>query len=119
MNIQVTARHQPVSDTLQDWARAKVDHLSHFFDRIHRVEVILDTDKKKRHEAEVVVHAARGTVLVCHTSEPTAEAALDAALEKMERQLRKFKERLRGHGGPVRRKRVPDAVLGSSARRTR
>ena len=76
-----------------------------FFDNIRKIELILDSEKDKRYSAEMIVSATRGQVLVCHTSDQSATAALDVVLDKMERQLTRFKEKLREkHNGDAARK---------------
>lgn len=99
MNVTVTVRHVPVPDAVRDAARARAEGLAKFFDNIQKAEVILDSAPDGRFTAEVVVAAPRGAVLVCSATEETLTAALDVAGDKIERQLQKYKERLRLRSG--------------------
>jgi putative sigma-54 modulation protein len=100
MKVTVTARHMDLTDVMKEYAYDKGERLGKFFDNIRKIEIILDAEKDKRYRAEVVVSATKGQVLVCERTDVSATAALDGVLDKMERQLTKFKEKLRGkHGG--------------------
>jgi putative sigma-54 modulation protein len=95
MKVTVTARHQEISDIVKRYAIDKSEVLGKYFDRIRRIEVILDVEKDHRYSAEMIVAAPRGHVLVCHSTDSSSTAALDEVVNKMERQLTKFKEKLR------------------------
>lgn len=99
MDIQVTGRHFPVTPQLRTYVTEKTGRLEKYFDRTQRIEVVLDHDKKGQFEAEMIAHAPRGRTLVCRAAEATGTAAVDVVLEKMERQLKKLKERLQGKDG--------------------
>lgn len=120
MKVTVTARHVEISDDMKDYAHEKARRLGRYFDHLRKIEVILDVDGERRFSAEVIVSAVRGNVLVCHSADDTAMAALDSAVDKMERQLTKFKEKLydkqaRGNGKEARfQRRPPELVAGDS-----
>ena len=96
MKVEVTARHMEVTDLVKDYAYEKVERLEKFFDNIRKMEVILDKEKTNdRYTAEMIASATKGQVLVCHSTDVSATAALDMAADKMERQLSRFKEKLR------------------------
>jgi putative sigma-54 modulation protein len=65
-----------------------------YYQRITRVEVILKPEKDK-HSAEMIISASRGTQLVGKTLHEDIHAAIDLLVDKMERQLVRFKERLK------------------------
>lgn len=109
MKVTVTARHMEMTDVLKEYAVDKAERLGKFFDHLRKIEIILDSESEKRYSAEIIAAATRGQVLVCHTTDVTATAALDTVLDKMERQLTKFKEKLRGakHPNGSSRKKFP------------
>jgi putative sigma-54 modulation protein len=98
MKVTITARHAKFNESLKDAARAKAQHLEHFFDHLKKIEVILDLDGDTRYSAEMIASGLHGHVIVSSASEKSALAALDRVLEKMERQLIKFKEKLHRKG---------------------
>lgn len=105
MKVTVTARHMEITDVMKEYACEKAERLGKFFDNIRKIEIILDSEKDKRYSAEMIVSATKGQVLVCHAANASATAALDVVLDKMERQLTRFKEKLRSkHNGATRKK---------------
>ncbi|MBI3267760.1 MAG: ribosome-associated translation inhibitor RaiA [Planctomycetes bacterium] len=116
MNISIHARHMPVvPDELREYAEEKANRLERYFDRIKKIEVILNVEQE-RHMAEMVISATRGATLVAHTVEGDIHAAIDLVTDKMERQLTKLKEKLRGRrarGASV-RKEKPGRTNGQS-----
>lgn len=117
MKVLVTARHAKFTAEMKEAARAKAEHLEHFFDHLTKLEVVLDMEGAKRYSCEMIAHAVRGHVLVCHASDGTAAGALEAAGLRMGRQLVKFKEKLIGrhHGAREGRKAGDRAERGSAA----
>ena len=98
MKVTVTARHAKFTDALKEVAYQKAQHLEHFFDHLKKIEIILDIDGDKRYSVEMIASGLHDHVLVSHSSDKTALAALDQVLDKMERQLVKFKEKLSRKG---------------------
>ena len=102
MKVTVTARHAKFTDAMKEVAQQKAHRLEHYFEHLKKIEVILDTDGDTRYSVEMIASGLHDHVLVSRHSHRTALAALDAVVEKMERQLVKFKEKLtrkHGHGG--------------------
>lgn len=94
MRVTVTARHARFSDRMKEYAHDKARHLEHYFDHLRKLEVILDAGSGDRFNVEMIASAVRGHVLVCHSTGATAMAAVDSVVDKMERQLVRFKEKL-------------------------
>ncbi len=117
MKVTVTARHMDMTDVLRDYAAEKAGRLAKFYDHLRKIEIVLDAQSEKRYSAEMIAAATRGQVLVCHATEGSATAAVDSVLDKMERQLTKFKEKLRGKhtNGSSRKSPLPEAPEPSSA----
>jgi ribosomal subunit interface protein len=46
------------------------------------------------HRAEASVHGPRGALFVAHAAAPDLSAALDQLVDRLERQLRKFKTKM-------------------------
>jgi putative sigma-54 modulation protein len=93
MKIRVTARHFELAPELKEYVEAKILRLAHYFDRVDEANVVFE-EEGHRSIADVTVHAARAVV----SSEQSADdfrLAFDRALEKVERQIRRYKERMR------------------------
>jgi putative sigma-54 modulation protein len=94
MKIRVTARHFELAPELTEYVEEKISRLARYFDKVDEANVVFE-EEGHRSIADVTVHAARAVV----SSEQSAgdlRAAFDRALEKVERQIRRHKERLRG-----------------------
>ncbi len=114
MKISVTARHSTFSDSVKDAARDKAQHLEHYFEHLTKLEVVLDRDGIKGYSCEMIAHAVKGHVIVCHAVKDSALSALDVVVNKMERQLVRLKERLIGrHHRAGRNGRRTDSKLGA------
>lgn len=96
MKIEIIGRHENNSQEVRDYAREKAKKVLKYFNNITKVEVILDTEKDK-HSVDMVISVSKGNQLVGRMTHPDIHAAIDLLVDKMERQLVKFKERLRDH----------------------
>lgn len=102
MEITVTGRHMGVTDALKQYCVEKADRLPRFLDRIHLIEIVLD-GKDGVHTAEMIVHAAGAPQpFVAHEQNADAFAAVDLLMDKIEGQLRRYKERHRNRKHPPR-----------------
>ncbi|MEZ5963375.1 MAG: ribosome-associated translation inhibitor RaiA [Planctomycetota bacterium] len=94
--IDITARHGHVSDGMRDYALKKAEKLTRFHDRITRIQVLLDDPKGER-EVEMIAHIEAGGTLVARERAGAFHEAVDLLVEKLERQLKKDKERMKDH----------------------
>lgn len=95
MQITITARHLDLTPALSDYIRKKVEKCERYFDHLVWAQVILSVEKY-RQVAEIVIHARRSTF---RSQEESIDlyAAVDLAVDKMEMQLRKYKEKSKVH----------------------
>ncbi len=97
MNIRITARHFDLDDDLRGHIESKVEHLAHYFDRVDEANVVLERSGH-RHIVDLTVHASR-IVISSEQSADDFRLAFDRAVDKVERQVRKHKERIRSRRG--------------------
>lgn len=95
MQTHITARHLKLTPAISDYVQKKVDKANRFLDRIISSSVILDVTKN-RHTAEIVIHAS-GKTFTAREEGTDLYAAIDLASDKIDEQLRRYKERRRGH----------------------
>jgi len=98
LNIQLTCRHGELTEKLRQYATRKVERLLKHFDGVHNVELIVSSEGG-RQKAEVIVGVVRGRRCVAEETSEDLFAAVDAAVDKVVRQLSKLKGKLRGHHG--------------------
>jgi putative sigma-54 modulation protein len=93
LKIEVTGRHENHAQEVRDYANEKSKKLFKYYKNITKIQVILDAEKDQ-HSAAMVISVSRGTQLVGEMVHEDIHAAIDLLIDKMERQLVRFKERL-------------------------
>ncbi|MGB9773009.1 MAG: ribosome hibernation-promoting factor, HPF/YfiA family [Bacteroidota bacterium] len=95
MNIQFTARRFKAHDSLRQYALDAMKKLDRIYDGVIDASIILSYERAynsvKIAEIQVKVY---GAVLTAAEKSDDFMKSIDAAVEKMERQLRKYKEKL-------------------------
>ena len=97
-SVAVTFRHIGASPAIRDYATDKVRHIAKKY--LHKAEeahIILSV-AKRRHQAEINIRASHFDISA-HATTEDLYSATDAALGKVEAQLRKHKDRLNHHKG--------------------
>ena len=98
MQILVTGRHVDLTDDIRSYIDEKVGRLSRFYDRIHEIEVILDHESEQ-FKVEVIVRADRKHTFVSSLTGPDTFTLIDVVTDKLESQLRTYKEKNKNHKG--------------------
>jgi putative sigma-54 modulation protein len=97
MQLNITFRHLDASDALKEYARDKVDRVKKYLDRAGEAHVVLSLERHLHH-ADITIHAG-SFVLRGREKSEDMYASLDLAMDKIERQLRRYKEKLKHHHG--------------------
>ena len=101
MKVVIHDRTERLSARLRSDAEQKLSRLSRHFDRVLEAEVHFEEESRRSRERTVVsrilVHAVGRKAPLLKAQERAADekAALDLALDKIDRQVRKLKERRR------------------------
>ena len=95
MQLTISGHHLEITAALHTYVHSKLERLERHNDRITQVAVILSVEKLGQ-KAEATVHA-NGVELFAESEHNDLYAAIDALADKLDRQLIKRKERLRGH----------------------
>lgn len=95
MNVMISGRHMEMTDALKAYIENGLKKIKAHFDRVIDVTVVLDVEKH-RHIAEINLHA-NGVHI--HSKEASSDmyASVDAVINKLEKQVRKYKERINRH----------------------
>ena len=93
MQIKISARHGHLSDATQQFIQEKLSKLLRFFERITMIEVTVEL-KDDLKLVEVLVNAEHKHDFVARESNTDILAAVDLVLEKLERQIRRYKEKI-------------------------
>ena len=95
MQINITARQMRLTQPLKSYVEEKVLKAQKYFNHIIRAQVTLSVEKRAQ-QAEIVIHAAQQDFRsVAQAGD--LYAAVDLASDKIDAQLKKFKERKRDH----------------------
>ena len=90
MNINITGHHVEVTPAINDYVTAKLDRVIRHFDSVISVHVILSVDKLNQ-KAEITLHV-KGKDIYADSIEPDLYAAIDTLIDKLDRQVVKYKE---------------------------
>lgn len=96
MHIQVTSRHFKVHDSIRDHMTKELEKLQKFFDGIISCDAVLyyERPQNSRKHCEMTLKVKGGTLFAAADSEDFLKS-IDMAVEKLERQLKKHKDKLR------------------------
>lgn len=95
MQISVTGHHVDVTPAMRNYVSSKLGKVERHFDLVTDVHCIL-TVEKLRHKAEATLNVNGGTIYADATEEDMY-AAIDGLVDKLDRQVRKHKEKLVDH----------------------
>jgi putative sigma-54 modulation protein len=91
MRLTISARHMELTDALKTHVENRLEKVRGHFDRVIDAEVVLDIEKH-RHIAEVTLHA-NGVRMHSKEQSPDMYQSIDAVVDKLHKQIHKFKER--------------------------
>jgi len=98
MQLNVTGHHVDVTTSLKGYVEKKLDRIVRHSDHVIDVHCIL-TVEKLRHKAEATV-ALSGATVYADATDPNMYAAIDALADKLDRRVKKHKEKLGDHYSP-------------------
>jgi len=96
MNLNITGHHVEVTPAIREYVTNKLDRVIRHFDNVTSVGVILSVEKL-RQKAEVTVHV-RGKDIYVENEDSDMYAAIDALIDKLDRQVLKYKAKTSDHG---------------------
>jgi len=96
MQVAATFRHMEVSAPVRDYLQEKLARVKKYIDEPIDAQAVLSVEKKIRHRAEVTL-VAKGITIKGTETTSDMYAAIDAVVDKIERQLKRYKERLKRH----------------------
>ena len=97
MQLNLSGHNLDITPSLRYYVSGKFCKLERHFDQMTSAHVVLTVEKiKQRQKAEATVHVPGGN-LVADAVEPDMYAAIDAMVDKLDRQIRKHKDKLTDH----------------------
>lgn len=108
MQTNISARHGHLSAATQDKITDKVEKLRRFFDRLTAIHVTVDLGDTDSINVEVRASAEHAKDFMASENSSELFAGLDRAVQKIEQQLRRHKEKIQtGHRQPGRKQIEP------------
>lgn len=95
MQLNVTGHHVDVTTAMKGYVEKKLDRIVRHSDHIIDVHCIL-TVEKQRHKAEAKV-LLNGAMVYADAVDMDMYAAIDALADKLDRRVKKHKEKLSDH----------------------
>lgn len=99
MEVTVVAKHGEIPADIQSTIEQKVRKLPRFFDRATSIRVVLDLSREAHPQAEIIVSAEEANDFFATDSGNNVLGAVEKVIEKIEKQLRRHKEKITGHRG--------------------
>ncbi|MBI5884002.1 MAG: ribosome-associated translation inhibitor RaiA [Elusimicrobia bacterium] len=107
MKIHLTARRLKITEPIERYVMQKLEKAERYFDHLVWAQVVLFIEKRT-HKAEIIIHGARQTFRALAAA-GDLYSAIDLASDKMDKQIKKYKDRLRDHH------KAPEAVAAPAA----
>lgn len=95
MQLSVTGHHIEVTPPLRSYVEKKLEKITRHFDHVIDVHCVL-TVEKLRQKAEATLHVS-GSAIHADATEPDMYAAIDALIDKLDRCVKKHKEKRSDH----------------------
>lgn len=96
MQIAITCRHGNLRDGQQEYINEKSQKLLTYFDRVTAIGVMVDFEDD-RVKVEINVDAEHKHDFVAHVVGDEVQPTFDAAFQKMEKQIRRYKDKVTDH----------------------
>lgn len=95
MQITLSGHHVEVTPALRSYVMDKLNRIERHFDNMTDIKIILSVEKQ-RQKAEATINAS-GASLHANAVEADMYAAIDALADKLDRQIKRHKEKLTDH----------------------
>lgn len=101
MNLTISGHHLEVTPAIRNHVESKLNRMKRNFDNVIDISVLLavdnNSDKDKRQRAEIKMNIS-GKTLHAESVAQDLYAAIDILMDKLDRQLVKYKTKSKEHG---------------------
>jgi putative sigma-54 modulation protein len=95
MQLNITGHHIELSPALNDYVKTKLQRVQRHFDHVVDAHFVLGLEKQL-HRAEATIHVA-GNKMHATSDHADMYAAIDLTIDKLDRQVKRHKEKLTDH----------------------
>jgi putative sigma-54 modulation protein len=93
VQISISTRHGQTSAETRKWISEKLEKLPRLFDRLTAAQVTLDIEREENRKVEIRLSAEHTDDFVATAESGDLLGLIDQAIHKLEKQLRKHKEK--------------------------
>ena len=95
MQLNLSGHHLEISPSTRQYVSNKFKRIERHFSRVTQIHCVLSAEKSQ-YKAEATVHLSKGR-LYAEAVRHDLKAALDELTDKLDRQVRRHKEKLHDH----------------------
>lgn len=95
MEITFTGRHQEMTENIKEYFSEKLERIVKNIPKVGGVHVIVDLERFQ-YKVEVVIHVSHTDIRAAEKTDDLM-ASFDKVVDKLQRQLKKYKEKLQYH----------------------
>lgn len=97
MLFTMSGKHIEITEAMRVHAEEKTEKLPRYFNSINQIEVIVDGNDGGNPSVEIIARGEHSMLFVAKESGADTYACIDLAVHKLERQLRRKKEKQRNN----------------------
>lgn len=97
MQFSVTFRRMEATEALKEYAREKVERIKKYFPDPIMAHVVLSTERGYQHVVDVNIQLRNGIAIKGRETTEDMYSSIDLVMAKIERQVRRYKEKIRDH----------------------
>ena len=103
MNLTISGHHLEVTPALREYVTSKLERITRHFEQVVDARVLLSIEnqkeKERRQRAECTL-GVKGNDLHAESAQHDMYAAIDDLIDKLDRQISRYKEKLQSHQVP-------------------
>lgn len=102
MNLQISGHHVEVTPALREYVTSKLERILRHFDQVVEIQVVLSVDNSKEKDLRQKVSCnigVKGRDIFVETADADLYAAIDILVDKLDRQVAKYKGKNMTHKG--------------------
>ena len=96
MEVNISGHHVVLTDAIKAHVEKRVKRIERHFDHISRIDIVLEVEEKYDHKAEATAHGLN-TPIFAESHDEDMYKAIDSLVDKLDRQIIKYKEKLTDH----------------------
>ncbi len=97
MKRSITGRHFELTESIKSYAEAAVDVLDKYNLDITTANTVISSSEKKGFTVEFIVNLKDKNTIVITQNDKDVYAAIDLAIERMKKSLRRHSDKIKGH----------------------